>query len=51
MFDIFKNAPKQSTDCPYEKKEEEDLTLLFLLVELHQHFNYTVLVILVGLRT
>ena len=32
------------------KKKEENLTLLFLLVELHQHFNYRVLVILVGLR-
>ena len=30
MFDIFQNALKQSTDCPYvKKKKEENLTLLF----------------------
>ena len=52
MSDIFQNAPKQSTDCPYGKKKKENLTLLsFLLVKLHQYLNYTVLVIRVGLGT
>ena len=48
MFDIFKNALQQSTDYPYEKKRRK--SHFTLLVELHQHFNYRVLVILVGLR-